>query len=140
MCAVLSPSRHINNDHASYAGSSHVSVWRYSETGHAGFYRGSLRGLFPYSGQPEPWRKNQALYSKENECHFRGSFPAIQAVTGRRAREISLLMKIFRGKACRYFFLLTLCFIWFCLKKETTRQAVILPFLWVFVSYLIFEV
>ncbi|KMJ19975.1 hypothetical protein ABT70_11810 [Salmonella enterica subsp. enterica serovar Typhimurium] len=25
-------------------------------------------------------------------------------------------------------------------KKETTRQAVILPFLWVFVSYLIFEV
>lgn len=64
MCAVLSPSRHINNDHAAYAGSSHVSVWRDSETGHAGFSRGSLLGLFPYSGQPEPWRKNQALYSK----------------------------------------------------------------------------
>ncbi|KLT30469.1 hypothetical protein ABT82_11835 [Salmonella enterica subsp. enterica serovar Typhimurium] len=59
---------------------------------------------------------------------MRGSFPANQAVTGRRAREISLLMKIFRGKTCRCFFLLTLCFIWFCLKKETTRQAVILPF------------
>ncbi|EOF6018525.1 hypothetical protein ACK1FZ_004041, partial [Salmonella enterica] len=39
-----------------------------------------------------------------------GSFPAIYAITGRRAREISLLMKIFEKKADPFFFLLTFCF------------------------------
>ncbi|ECC3466294.1 hypothetical protein AA471_27320 [Salmonella enterica subsp. enterica] len=33
-----------------------------------------------------------------------GSFPAYKPITGRRAREISLFMKIFRKKADPFFF------------------------------------
>nr|DAM22886.1 MAG TPA: hypothetical protein [Caudoviricetes sp.] len=36
-----------------------------------------------------------------------GSFPAIQNVTGRKARGFSLFMKIFRFKAFPFFFAVT---------------------------------
>ncbi|HFO3181968.1 TPA: hypothetical protein ACHG8Q_005195, partial [Escherichia coli] len=35
-------------------------------------------------------------YIDDNHYHFRGSFPAIRPVTGRRPRGFSLFMKIFR--------------------------------------------
>ncbi|EOL3662124.1 hypothetical protein ABXX32_RS25560, partial [Escherichia coli] len=33
----------------------------------------------------------------DNHYHFRGSFPAIRAVTGRRPRAFSLFMRFFEG-------------------------------------------
>ncbi|MGU6721376.1 hypothetical protein ACV2ER_05225 [Salmonella enterica subsp. enterica serovar Pomona] len=47
-----------------------------------------------------------------------GSFLRYLAFTGRRAREISLLMKIFEKKADPFFFLLTFCFYLVFLSKR----------------------
>ncbi|MGL4127795.1 hypothetical protein ACSYT7_22280, partial [Escherichia coli] len=46
-------------------------------------------------------------YIDDNHYHFRGSFPAIRPVTGRRPRGFSLFMKIFREKSDPFFFFLT---------------------------------
>ncbi|ECA4660478.1 hypothetical protein EK395_15595 [Salmonella enterica subsp. enterica serovar Cerro] len=51
-------------------------------------------------------------------CDSDGSFLAIHAITGRRAREISLLMKIFEKKADPFFFLLIFCFYLVFFQKE----------------------
>ncbi|HFO7388850.1 TPA: hypothetical protein ACHKMU_003944, partial [Escherichia coli] len=59
---------------------------------------------------PVRWWKKLDFVATDNHYHFRGSFPAIRAVTGRRPRGFSLFMKIFREKACQFFLLLTYCF------------------------------
>ncbi|WP_212740484.1 hypothetical protein, partial [Escherichia coli] len=45
---------------------------------------------------PVRWWKKLDFVATDNHYHFRGSFPAIRAVTGRRPRGFSLFMKIFR--------------------------------------------
>ncbi|EOT5602123.1 hypothetical protein ACND67_004890, partial [Escherichia coli] len=56
---------------------------------------------------PVRWWKKLDFVATDNHYHFRGSFPAIRAVTGRRPRAFSLFMKIFREKADPFFFFLT---------------------------------
>ncbi|KNG13570.1 hypothetical protein WQ90_03845 [Escherichia coli] len=56
---------------------------------------------------PVRWWKKLDFVATDNHYHFRGSFPAIRAVTGRRTRAFSLFMKIFREKADPFFFFLT---------------------------------
>ncbi|EEE1294031.1 hypothetical protein CB343_003547 [Salmonella enterica subsp. diarizonae] len=51
-----------------------------------------------------------------------GSFPADRANTGRSAREISLLMKIFQEKVDPFFFLFIYCFYLVFSKKERIWQ------------------
>ncbi|EPN9025838.1 hypothetical protein ACT4L4_005675, partial [Escherichia coli] len=45
---------------------------------------------------PVRWWKKLDFVATDNHYRFRGSFPAIRAVTGRRPRGFSLFMKIFR--------------------------------------------
>ncbi|ECH8209517.1 hypothetical protein TK81_25870, partial [Salmonella enterica subsp. enterica] len=70
---------------------------------------------------------------------------AIYAITGRRARGISLLMKIFEKKADPFFFLLIFCFYLFFFKKKGSGNPLFWgktvfsdPFLFLFIFCLFF--